>query len=270
MVRAVAVPTTVPLLEWEGAASLGAAVAVTTRDGGVSRPPYDTLNLGLHVGDRPEDVAVNRARAAAAVGVGLDAMVFARQVHGATATLVAAEDRGRGRAAEDDAVPATDILVTTSRGVTLVILVADCLPLALVDPAAHVLATVHAGWRGTATGAAPAALRAMERCGARPERVRAFLGPTVAPDRYQVGPEVVRALSDAVGPDALDPAAARPDGPVHWLVDLVAANRQQLLRSGIRPGHITESGLTTADAAFFSDRAERPCGRFGLMARLID
>jgi len=263
-------PTAVPLLHWEQAASFGADVAVTTRRGGVSLPPYDTLNLGLHVGDRPEDVAANRDRAARAFGVDPATMVFARQVHGTVATFVGPLDRGTGTVTDDDAVPATDILVTTTAGVTLVILVADCLPLALVDPAAHVLATVHAGWRGTATGAAPAALSAMERCGARPERVRAFLGPTVAPDRYQVGPEVVRALSDAVGPDALDPAAARPDGPVHWLVDLVAANRQQLLRSGIRPGHITESGLTTADAAFFSDRAERPCGRFGLMARLID
>ena len=62
----------------------------------------------------------------------------------------------------------------------------------------------------------------------------------------------------------------RPDGPGHWLVDLVAANRQQLLRSGLRPAHIVDCGVTTADEALFSDRAERPCGRFGLLARLLD
>ena len=98
-------------------------------------------------------MTANRARAAAAFGVGLDTMVFARQVHGATAVLVGPEERGRGTASEDDAIPDTDILVTTSPGVTLAILVADCVPIALVDPAARVLAAVHAGWRGTAAGA---------------------------------------------------------------------------------------------------------------------
>ncbi len=262
-------PTAVPLLHWDEAAALGSAVAVTTRHGGVSRPPYDTLNLGLHVGDRPIDVAVNRARAATAFGVGLETTVFARQVHGTTAALVDRGDRGRGSTVEDDAVPDVDILVTTSPGMTLVILVADCVPIALVDPAARILATVHAGWRGTAAGAAPAAVRAMTDRGARPERVRAFLGPAVDPDHYQVDTEVRRALSRAVRPVDLDPAVAHPDGPGHWLVDLVAANRQQLLASGIRPEHIVVSGVTTADEAFFSDRADRPCGRFGLMARLL-
>ncbi|MGO8824771.1 MAG: polyphenol oxidase family protein [Acidimicrobiales bacterium] len=259
----------VPLVLWEEAAACGSAVAVTTRHGGVSQSPYDTLNLGLHVGDRPVDVELNRARAAAAFGVGLDTMVFARQVHGATAALVGPADRGRGSVSEDDAVPGADILVTTSVGVTLVILVADCVPLALVDPAAGVLAAVHAGWRGTAAGAVAAALRAMTDRGARPERVRAFLGPAVAPERYQVDPAVRHALARAVRPADLDPAVARADGPDHWLVDLVAANRQQLVGRGILPEHISASGVTTADGAFFSDRAARPCGRFALMARLL-
>ena len=260
----------IPLLNWEEARSLGAAVAVTTRHGGVSEPPYDTLNLGLHVGDRHGDVADNRSRAAAAFGVGLDKTVFARQVHGSAVSLVGPADCGRGTLLEDDAVPGTDVMVTTAPGVTLVILVADCLPIALVDPAAGVLAVVHAGWRGTAAGALPAAVRAMEQHGARPERLRAFLGPAVAPERYQVGAEVCRALERAVFPDALDDAVARPDVPGHWLVDLVAANRQQLLRSGIPPAHVVHCGVTTADASLFSDRDERPCGRFGLLARLLD
>ncbi len=145
-------------------------------------------------------------------------------------------DRGRGTRHEDDAVPATDVLVTTAPGVTLVILVADCLPLALVDPAARVLAVVARRAGGAPRPPrSPAAVRAMVQHGARPERLRAFLGPAVAPERYQVGDEVRRALAHAVHPDALGPAVARPDGPGHWLVDLVAANRQQLLRSGRQP-----------------------------------
>ncbi len=261
--------TTVPLLRWEEAGTFGAAVAVTTRVGGVSRAPYDTLNLGLHVGDRPGDVAINRSRAAGAFGVALDTMVFARQVHGRTATVVGDPERGRGTGSEDDAIPATDVLVTTTPGVTLVILVADCLPVALVDPVAGILAAVHAGWRGTAAGVVPAAMAAMTRLGARAERVHAFLGPAVAPDRYQVGDEVVRGLSDAVHPDELDPAVSQADGPGHWLVDLVPANRQQLVRSGLRPGHIAGCNVSTTDDSLFSDRAARPCGRFGLLARLL-
>ena len=69
-------------------------------------------------------------------------------------------------------------------------------------------------------------------------------------------------------PAALDAAVARADGPGHWLVDLVAANRQQLVAGGVRSDHIVDSGATTADEAFFSDRAQRPCGRFALLARL--
>ncbi len=259
----------VPLMRWDVAPDHGAAVAVTTRHGGRSEAPYETLNLGLHVGDRPEVVIDNRARAVRAFGVDLDTVVFARQVHGAAAALVGPEHRGRGTRSEADAVPDVDILVTTSPGVTLAILVADCVPLALVDPDAGVLAVVHAGWRGTAAGSVACALRAMQGSGAQPVRVRAFLGPAVHPERYQVSAEVPRALSEAVHPDALDRAVARPDGPGHWLVDLIAANRQQLLAKGVRSDHIVDSGASTADDRFFSDRAQRPCGRFALLARLV-
>jgi hypothetical protein len=259
-----------PLLRWAEAEAdaAGATLAVTTRHGGVSRPPYDTLNLGLHVGDEAAAVVTNRSRAAAAFGAALGDLVFARQVHGAAAAHVTPDDAGRGTTSDDDALPGTDIVVTSAPNVTLVILVADCVPLALVDPAAHVLAAVHAGWRGTAAGAVGVALRAMSEQGARPERVVAFVGPAVAPERYQVGDEVRDALATAAGGDGLDAAVARPDGPGRWLVDLVAANRHQLLAGGVAAERIFESGLTTADPALYSDRAARPCGRFGLLARL--
>jgi hypothetical protein len=256
-------------LPWDDAESHGVSVAVTTRLGGVSRPPYDTLNLGLHVGDRPEDVVVNRERAARAFGVDLDAIVLARQVHGTNASIVGPAERGRGATDEAEAVEDTDILVTTSPGVTLAILVADCVPMALVDREARVLAAVHAGWRGTAAGAAGMALRAMAEAGGRPERVRVFVGPAVAPSRYQVGDEVRDALAEAIRPAPLGSTVAQPDGPGRWLVDLVAANRQQLEREGVPAEHICESGITTANPSLFSDRDARPCGRFGLLARLL-
>jgi hypothetical protein len=260
----------VTLLRWDAGAALGADVAITTRHGGVSRPPYDSLNLGLHVGDDPDAVVANRRRAAQAFGVDLAELVFARQVHGADVTSVSATDGGRGATADDDAVAEADVLVTRGPGVTAVIMVADCVPLALVDPVARVLAAVHAGWRGTAAGVAGAALDAMAERGARRERIRAFVGPAVAPERYQVTDEVALAVADAIGPVALDPEVARPDTPGHWLIDLAAANRQQLRLGGVQDEHIDGCGVSTADERFFSDRAARPCGRFALLARLVD
>ncbi len=192
-------------------------------------------------------------------------MVFAEQVHGAGVAVVGPEDGGRGTTSLEGAVAATDALVTATPGITLAILVADCVPMALLDPDVGVLAAVHAGWRGTAAGAADAALRAMSRLGARPERTVAFLGPAVHPDRYQVGDEV----TDALCPDGTDPAVARPDGPGHWLIDLVAANRCRLVAAGLDPGRIVCAGASTADPDYFSDRAARPCGRFALLARLL-
>jgi hypothetical protein len=191
-------------------------------------------------------------------------------VHGAAAVFVGDAEAGRGARTEDDAVADADVLVTSSPGVTLAILVADCVPLALVDPAARVLAVVHAGWRGTAAGVVGAALDAMADVGGEAARVRAWVGPGVAAERYQVTDEVRDGLEGAVRPAALDDGVARPDGPGHWLVDLAAANRQQLLRRGVPGGQIYDCGVTTADDRFFSDRAARPCGRFALLARLVD
>jgi YfiH family protein len=262
-------PPLPPLVRW-AAPGLGVDVAVTTRHGGVSAAPYDTLNLGLHVGDDAAQVVTNRARAAAAFGATLEDLVFARQVHGAQATLVGPDERGRGTRSDDDALPGADVLVTVTPGITLAIMVADCVPLALVDPEAHVLAAVHAGWRGTAAGAVGAALRAMRASGSETGRIHAFVGPAVHRDRYQVFDEVPRALRAVVEPAPLHPAVAQPDGPGHWLVDLVAANRQQLVAGGVRDEQIVECGTTTADQQFFSDRAQRPCGRFALLARLRD
>ena len=262
-------PPLPPLLRWTEAAGFGIDVAVTTRHGGVSASPYDTLNLGLHVGDDPGSVVANRARAAAAFDTTLENLVFAHQVHGAQATLVGLNERGRGTRSEDDALPDADILVTVTPGITLVIMVADCVPLALVDPVAHVLAAVHAGWRGTAAGAVGAALRSMREEGAETGRIHAFVGPAVDRERYQVSDEVPRALAAVISPVPLHPGVARPDGPDHWLVDLVAANRQQLTAGGVPQGQIVECGATTADEPFFSDRTERPCGRFALLARLL-
>jgi copper oxidase (laccase) domain-containing protein len=114
---------------------------------------------------------------------------------------------------------------------------------------------VHAGWKGTAARVADAALDAMN---AKPAEVRAFIGPAISWERYQVGPDVA---------GHFDGDVLAPDGPDHWRLDLRAANRRILIEAGVAPEHIEQHPASTG-GDYFSDRAERPCGRFGVLARL--
>jgi polyphenol oxidase len=305
-----------PVLTWPAFDPLPVEAMVTTRHGGVSAGGYATLNLSFAVGDEAANVRENRRRAAAALGADPADFVFAAQVHGGRAEVVSAGDRGRGTLAAGDAVGPTDALVTAAPGTVLAILVADCVPIVLYDPAAHVLACVHAGWRGTVARTARAALAAMRSLGTRPEDVIAGIGPSVAAGSYQVGEEVAAAARDAFGEEVAGTAGdasrevagtagdasgevagaagdacgevagaawdtcgqqaqalLRPapgGGPGQWLFDLPAANRHVLRAAGVPDGQIHVAATPTGPdpGLFFSHRAERPCGRFALAARL--
>jgi YfiH family protein len=259
------------VLTWPVFEPLPVDAIVTTRHGGVSAGRYATLNLSFAVGDEAANVRENRSRAAAALGTGLAAFVFAHQVHGSRAEIVSAAGRGRGTLAADDAIGPADALITATPGTVLAILVADCVPIVLYDPAAHVLACVHAGWRGTVAHTTRAALAAMGSLGTRPEDVVAGIGPAIAPGSYQVGGDVAAAAHDAFGEQA--PALLRPDaagGPGRWLFDLPAANRHILRAAGVPDSQIHAVATPTGPGPglFFSHRAEHPCGRFALAAQL--
>jgi polyphenol oxidase len=271
------------LLTWPALAASGAVAAVTARDGGVSSGPYATLNLSLTVGDDPARVLENRRRLAAALGAGSGDFVFARQVHGAGVRVVGDADRGSGAFRLDDAIADTDALVTTTPGVLLAILTADCVPIVLHDPVAGVLACVHAGWRGTVARVCAAAVAAMASLGSRPADVIAGLGPAADPARYQVGPDVHLAVTQAFGPTASSFIRPDPKASQHWLLDLWAANRHVLREAGLPDPQIHITDLPTgppdpstpatpaaspAHGYFFSDRAARPCGRLALVAYL--
>ena len=239
---------------------------VTGRDGGVSSGASASLNLTLGVGDDPSRVVENRRRAAAALGADLGDMVFAHQVHGRDVAVVTDADRGRGTVTVDDA-PAADALVTATPGVGLAVMVGDCVPLVLYDPAAHVVAAVHAGWRGTVARVTDAALAAMASLGTRAGDVVVALGPAIAADRYQVGDEVADATRDCFA-GRVD-GIVRPDGAGRWTLDLTAANRRLLVEAGVDPANIEVSPTGTGPGTpFFSDRTARPCGRFAALARL--
>jgi YfiH family protein len=292
------------LLTWPALAGSGADAAVTARAGGVSSGPYATLNLSLSVGDDPERVLENRRRLAAAFGAGPGDFVFARQVHGANVRVVGEAERGSGASALANAIPDADALVTTTPGLVLAILTADCVPIVLHDPVAGVLACVHAGWRGTVARVAAAAVAAMQTLGSRPADVIAGIGPATAPDLYQVGPDVHHAVTQSFGPPAAafirpdpataapaDPAAARSDlypvtgqprpepsspaflGPDpsdrsggHWLLDLWAANRYVLQEAGVPDVQIHVTAIPTGPAGHDTFFSDRAARPCGRLA----
>jgi YfiH family protein len=235
--------------------------------GGVSAPPYDTLNLGLHVGDMPAAMIENRRSLWSAVAPGAALPVEAEQVHGTAAMVVGATDADRGWSTRDTAVPHTDALVTRDAGVSLAILVADCAPVALVAPDG-VLAVAHAGWRGLAGGVLEAALQRMAELGAgSPRESHAVVGPCIRACCYEVGEEVWRRFPEACLAPAESPHARRSD--------LMASVTHRLREACLPPQQIHTLGLCAAchPHLFFSHRRATQqgiptTGRMALFARL--
>jgi polyphenol oxidase len=144
----------------------------TTRAGGVSSPPFDSFNLGDHVGDDPAAVAANRARLASAIGLGADRVVWMNQVHGDRVEVV----DGPRDAAFDD----TDAMVTATPRLALAVVTADCVPVLLADARAGVAGAAHAGRVGAARGIVARTVEAMLRLGAQAADISALLGPAVS------------------------------------------------------------------------------------------
>lgn len=255
-----------PVMTWPTFEQQPLRAVVTTRLGGVSTGPYESLNLGLHVGDDPQSVVENRRRAAATIGLSIHDLVFANQVHGHTAVEVTAAHRGRGSTSAGDVVADADALVTGDPGVGLAIMVADCVPVVLYDPVTRTLACIHAGWKGTVARVALSAIALMVDKGARAQNILAGVGPAIAARRYQVGDDVAAAARPTFGEDT--GRILQPDGHGRWNFDLRQANRLLLRNAGVPDANIHTCNLDTDGARFFSDRAERPCGRFALLACL--
>lgn len=240
----------------------------TTRRGGVSRPPYATLNVGLHVGDDPEAVRENRRRAWVATGCDAALVVGAQQVHGRRVHQVSRMDAGCGAFDADSAIPGADALVTRERGLTLTAYYADCVPVLLLDPVSGAGGVAHAGWKGTTLKVAAAAVFDMaEACGLRPETCRAVIGPSIGPCCYEVDERVLTPTAEAF-PEAYA-SLVRSTSPGHALLDLWEANRLALLEAGLRPENVLVSGLCTSCHTdwFFSHRRE--AGRTGRMMAFL-
>lgn len=228
-----------------------------TRQGGASGGVYATLNAGPGSGDDAAAVCENRMRIAAHLGVAPGALRTLQQVHSATAILAEAEP---------PAVPAqADALVCARPGIAVGALAADCAPVLLADPQAGVVASAHAGWRGALDGVLAATVALMAKQGARPERIRAVIGPCIGAAAYEVGPDFADRFI------AADAAHARffadgPRGRPHF--DLPAFCLDRLGAAGVGAAAWT-GHCTYADAArFYSYRRATHRGE-GDYGRLI-
>lgn len=211
----------------------------TGRGGGVSPPPFDSLNLGLRVGDDPAGVLENRRRLCRALGVSPGALVAGQQVHSNAVAVVTRASMGRGALSADDALPGVDALVCAEPGPVLLGLFADCVPILIVDPRTPAVAMVHAGWRGTHGQVAVRALETMAASfGTRPADCWAALGPCIGPCCYEVGAEVADRFA-GWGRGLVQVREGR------LYLDLPLANRRLLETAGVSGRQIVDAGVCT-------------------------
>ena len=212
---------------------LPARHAFLTRFGGVSKGPFESLNLSYGRGDTAENVRENYRRATALMGAEIDACAVTRQVHGNAVRIVTAADR---HVCLSDVPYEADGIVTAERGLPLFCFAADCIPALLQDPEAGVVGAVHCGWRSSAADILKNALEQMERLGAERSRIRAALGPAIGRCCFETDGDVPAALELYLRGDTEGLFAPKAGGKI--LVDLRGANKRRLLQLGLREEHI--------------------------------
>ncbi len=239
--------------------------AITTRHGGSSEGFYASLNLGFYVGDKLGNVCENRQTIARNLGYNAENLTCAQQTHGANIEIVTRKNCGRGALDWQSAIPSTDALMTQESDTPLMILVADCAPLLLVDEVNHVVAVVHAGWRGaTSRIASQTVLKMAEGFGTKAENVRVGIGPTLCVKCFEVSKEIGHAALDIAPQSALLHGYSEK-----WYLDV-----RELLREDLRSVRVLDSQIETMTSCprceaemFFSHRGENGVtGRFALIA----
>jgi YfiH family protein len=236
----------------------GVHALCTTRAGGVSPAPFESLNLGDHVQDASVHVAQNRRRLQARLDGAVP--IFLQQVHG-TQVVALHADTPQGTVA--------DACVTTDAEVACTIMVADCLPLLFTDEGGRVVAAAHAGWRGLAAGVIEQTVRAMYEASGKvqPHALRVWLGPCIGADVFEVGPEVREAFI-AQQPQAASYFKSHPLHPHKWLADLAGLARSRLRALGVQTvsgNDSTQDWCTVSqEAQFFSYRRDGQTGRFAV------
>jgi polyphenol oxidase len=231
----------------------GVGGLMTTRRGGVSAAPYDSMNLRAEVGDSALAVARNQALFAEVLG---GVPVFLNQVHGARVVQIGRSDMRREGAAHE-----ADAAVTTEPGVACTVMVADCLPVLFAAPAGRGVGAAHAGWRGLAGGVLENTIVALcDAAGCAPGELQAWMGACIGPRRFEVGADVLQAFGVAPRDGTSSPrfAAALPG---KWMADLAGLARDRLQAAGVHA--VSGGGWCTVEdgSRFFSFRRDGVTGR---------
>ena len=246
------------------ASYISATHAFTTRFGGVSNGVYESLNLGINLGDAPGSVKENYNRLCCALGITDDYIVRLDQVHGSSVIPVSRNDRGH---LYTSAVDSADGLVTSDPCVALAVYTADCTPVLLYDPVRGAIGAVHAGWRGTAADVAGEAVRKMsESFGCSPPDIKAAIGPCISKCCYETGQDVAVALRSVLNEDAdrcitqcsvtqfsvTQCSVTRSDKK--YMIDLKEANRLLLVRAGLRDIEVSDECTSCKNDKYWSHR----------------
>ncbi len=233
----------------------GVRAVFTDRHGGVSQPPFESLNLGAGAGDSAQCVAANRELLAAACGLRPADIAWMRQVHGTDVRYV-------GREHCDGPAQPADASFTDVPGVAVAVLAADCLPVLLADPVARIVGAAHAGREGMLAGVVPALVSAMRSAGADPARMRAITGPGICGGCYEVPAEMRDRAAAAVPASSCATRAGQPG------IDIRAGVHAQLAALGVTRV-AADSRCTKESAELFSHRRDSRTGRFAGLAWLV-
>jgi YfiH family protein len=238
----------------------GITAGFTSRAGGSSSIPYESMNLGLHVGDNSADVLVNRGRLASAIAMVPERFVYAQQVHGNRAKHVGKHEAGRGAFSYDDAIDDVDGLVTSDAGVVLMTLAADCVPVLCAGLESHVIGTAHAGWRGATSGVISSTVTMMYEQGVSAKELHVAIGPAIRGCCYEVDEPVAAAVRSAYhrfAPQSEPALRHSPRSNDRYMLDIPTLIRDELLTLGVHTSHIQDMGVCTqCDPDYFSYRRE--------------
>lgn len=252
---------TVEWVEFESLLSAGIPHGIFSRKGGVSPAPWASLNLGGSVGDTYENAVENKRRILSSFGLAYSTVFDCWLVH-STDYIRAVKPRGK-----DEAHQKADILVSNQPGLVLLMRYADCVPLLAYDPVHQAIAIAHAGWIGTTKDVAGAMIRAMNvEFNTQAADVIACIGPSIGPDHYQVGNDVLNAVQNQLGVDS-EQVIVKYGKKTH--LDLWKTNELLLRRAGVNQVEVSAICTACNTADWFSHRAEHgKTGRFGAIIYL--
>ena len=217
----------------------------STRLGGVSPAPWDSLDLGANRGDSRENVAENFRRFCGALGTDPAAIIKNKQVHSCRVRPVTRADAVADPA--DPGLVQADGLVTDEPGACLTVFSGDCIPILLYDPVRRCIGAAHAGWRGASAGIAARTVEAMtEHFGSDPARILAAIGPGISPCCFETHADVPAAFRAQMGEAAEAFIQTLPGGEGKFRVDLKGANGRWLEQAGVKPEHISICAACTA------------------------